>query len=195
MADPRVVDLDAGVVVEKHGRGRPCGSKNKSKVAPMAVSSFAPVKRRPSRPLGSKSKPKSSASPSNESLDANTVRRNTPPPSARNVFSFFAIAGAQCREQQRVPLKFTEFMDGQELREVILQEVSGEGSPYEVEVYYDGDGEMFFRGGWPHFAEDYDLHQGWFLLFNYHCGTVKFDMKIFDSMQCQTKYEAEVHFH
>jgi hypothetical protein len=36
--------------------------------------------------------------------------------------------------------------------------VSGEGSPYEVEVYYDGDGEMFFRGGWPHFAEEYDLH-------------------------------------
>jgi hypothetical protein len=51
--------------------------------------------------------------------------------------------------QQRVPLKFTEFMDGQELREAILREESGEGSPYEVEVYYDGDGEMFFRGGWP----------------------------------------------
>jgi hypothetical protein len=38
-------------------------------------------------------------------------------------------------------------MDGQELREAILWEESGEGSPYEVEVYYDGDGEMFFRGG------------------------------------------------
>jgi hypothetical protein len=39
------------------------------------------------------------------------------------------------------------------------------------------------------------LHQGWFLLFNYHCGTAKFDMKIFDGTQCQKKYEAEVHFH
>jgi hypothetical protein len=86
-------------------------------------------------------------------------------------------------------------MDGQELREAILREESGEGSPYEVEVYYDGDGEMFFRGGWSRFAEDYDLHQGWFLLFNYHCGTTKFDAKIFDGMQCQKKYEAEVHFH
>jgi hypothetical protein len=85
-------------------------------------------------------------------------------------------------------------MDGQELREAILREKSGEGSPYEVEVYYDGDREMFFRGGWPHFVEDYDLHQGWFLLFNYHCGTSKFDMKIFDGTQCQKKYEAEVHF-
>jgi hypothetical protein len=75
-------------------------------------------------------------------------------------------------------------MDGQELREAILREVSGEGSPYEVEVYYDGDGEMFFRGGWSCFAEDYDLHQGWFLLFNYHCGTVKFGVLIFDGTQC-----------
>jgi hypothetical protein len=49
-------------------------------------------------------------------------------------------------------------MDAQELHEAILREESGQGSPYEVEVYYDGDGEMLFRGGWPRFAEDYDLH-------------------------------------
>jgi hypothetical protein len=132
---------------------------NKSKVASMAVSSSsALVKRHPGRPLGSKNKPKSSTSPTNESLDANAARRNTPPPSSRNIFSFVAFAGAQCREQQRVPLKFTQFTDGQELHEFILREESGEGSPYEVEVYYDGDGEMFFRGDWPRFAEDYDLH-------------------------------------
>jgi hypothetical protein len=59
-------------------------------------------------------------------------------PSTGTVFSFFTLVGAQCHEQQRVPLKFTKFMDGQELREAILQEVSGEGSPYEVEVYYNG---------------------------------------------------------
>jgi hypothetical protein len=63
------------------------------------------------------------------------------------------------------------------------------------EVYYDGDGDMFFKGGWPRFAEDYDLHQGWFLLFDYHCGTTKFNVKIFDGTQCQKKYEAEVYFH
>jgi hypothetical protein len=86
-------------------------------------------------------------------------------------------------------------MDGRELREAILQEESSGGSPYEVEVYYDGHGEMYFRGGWPRFAEYYDLHQGFFLLLNYHCGTSKFYMKIFDGTQCQKKYEAEVHFH
>jgi hypothetical protein len=66
MADTGVVDLDAGAVVEMRGRDRPRGSKNKSKVAPMVVSSCAPVNQRPGRPLGSKNKTKSSASPSNE---------------------------------------------------------------------------------------------------------------------------------
>jgi hypothetical protein len=79
-------------------------------------------------------------------------------------------------------------MDGQELPEAILCEVSSGGLPYEVEVYYDGDGDMFFKGGWPHFAEDHDLHQGWFLLFNYHYGMAKFDVKIFDGTQCRKKY-------
>jgi hypothetical protein len=185
MADTRVVDLDAGVVAEKHGRGRPHGSKNKPKVVTMAAYSSAPAKRHPGRPLGSKNKSKSSTSQVNEPLDVSAAQLIPPPPSTGTVFSFFALAGAQCREQQRMPLKFTEFMDGQELREANLQEVSSGGPPYEVEVYYDGDGEMFFKGGWPRFAEDYDLHDGLFLLFNYHCGTAKFDVKIFDGTQCQ----------
>jgi hypothetical protein len=196
MADTGIIDLDTDVVVEKRGRGRPHGSKNKPKEYGMAGSSSSvPAKRRPGRPLGSKKKPKLSASLATKPLDAAAAPRNAPPPSSSNIFSLFAFAGVQCREQQRVPLKFTKFMDGQELCEAILREESGEGSPYEVDVYYDVNGEMFFRGGWPRFAEDYDLHQGWFLLFNCHCGTLKFDVKIFNGMQCQKKYEAEVHFH
>jgi hypothetical protein len=95
-------------------------------------------------------------------MEAHAAWHNASPPPPINLFSFFIIAGAQCREQQRVPLKFTKFMDGHELREAILHEESGGGTPYEVEVYYDGRGEMFFRGGWPQFAEDHDLHQGFF---------------------------------
>jgi hypothetical protein len=38
------------------------------------------------------------------------------------VYSFFYIAGAQCREIQRLSLKFTKFMDGRELREAVLRE-------------------------------------------------------------------------
>jgi hypothetical protein len=98
MVDAGVIDLDIGAVVEKRGRGRPRGSKNKPKDASMVASSSpAPVKRRPDRPLGSKNKPKPSASLASRSVDANVVRHSTPPPPV-NVFSFFAIAGAQCRE-------------------------------------------------------------------------------------------------
>jgi hypothetical protein len=98
---------------------------------------------------------------------------------------------AQCREIQRLPLSFTNFMDGRELREAVLREQSGGGIPYEVEVWYDGDGEQYFRGGWSRFAEDHDIHQGFFMAFDFHVGTSKFDVKIYDGTQCQRKYEAE----
>jgi hypothetical protein len=94
------------------------------------------------------------------------------------------FAGAQCNEQKRLPVKFTEFMDGQELCEAIIQEMSSDGPPYGVEVYYDGQGDMFFKGDWPRFAKDHDLHQGWILMFTYYCDTTKFDVKIFDGTQC-----------
>jgi hypothetical protein len=160
MADTGIIDMDGGVVVEKHGRGHPRGSKNKSKVDTMDTSSSALTKWRPGRPLGSNNKAKASSPQISEPLDVSVAHPNPPQTSTGAVFSFFALAGAQCHEQQCVPLKFTKFMDGRELREAILREVSSEGSPYEVEVYYDGDGDMFFRGDWPHFVEDYDLHQG-----------------------------------
>jgi hypothetical protein len=102
---------------------------------------------------------------------------------------------AQCREIQRLPLNFTKFMDGRELREAVLREQSGSGIPYEVEVWYDGDGEQYLRGGWSEFAEDHDIHQGFFMAFDFHIGTSKFDVKIYDGTQCQKKYEAEAHFH
>jgi hypothetical protein len=59
-------------------------------------------------------------------------------------------------------------------------------------VYYDGNGDAFFRGGWDHFVEDHDLHQGWILMFDYHRGIVKFDIKIFDGTQCQKKYTSSI---
>jgi hypothetical protein len=188
MADVGVIDLDTGAVMEKRGRGRPCGSKNKPKGASLvASSSSASMKRCLGHPLGSKNKPKP---PFAVAQGASTAPRNASPPPPVKTFSFFVIAGAQCREQQRVPLKFTQFMDGRELREAILQEQSGGGTPCEVEVYYDGRGEMYFRGSWPQFAEDHELHQGFFMLFDYHCDTSKFNVKIYDCTQCQRKYEA-----
>jgi hypothetical protein len=43
-------------------------------------------------------------------------------------------------------------------------------------VRYDGDINASFVDGWMKFAMDHDLHHDWFLLFNYHCGTSKFDI-------------------
>jgi hypothetical protein len=54
-----------------------------------------------------------------------------------------------------------------------------------LEVSYDDNGNVSFAGGWMQFVVDHDLHHGWFLMFNYRCGTSKFDVQIFDGTQCQ----------
>jgi hypothetical protein len=175
MADAGGANLDAGVQMEKQACGRPRGSKNKPKDPSMVALLSASMKRCLGCPVGSKNKPKVSSTAPGPSA---ALHNASPPPP--KIYSFFCIAGAQCREIQRVSLKFTKFMDGCELREAILREQSGGGTPHEVEVYYDGCGEMYFRGSWPQFAEDHDLHQGFFMLFDYHYGTSKFDVKIYD---------------
>jgi hypothetical protein len=145
MADAGDASLDTSVLMEKWRCGHPRGSKNKLKDAFLVASSSASTKRRPGRPVGSKNKPKVSAAAAPSSSAAPC---NASPPAPTKIYSFFCNTGAQCREQQRVLLKFTKFMDGRELREAILCEQSGGGTPYEVEVYYDGHDEMHFRDGW-----------------------------------------------
>jgi hypothetical protein len=192
MADAEGSRLNLGSLVAPRGRGRPRGSKNRSNttLAAAGTSSDAPAKRRPGRPPGSKNKPKvtgAAPGPAAPPPAAPTI-----PAAPPQVFSFFCIAMAQCREIQCLPLNFTNFMDGRELREAVLREQSGSGIPYEVEVWYDGNGEQYFRGGWSRFAEDHDIHQAFFMAFDFHIGTSKFDVKIYDGTQCQKKYEAEV---
>jgi hypothetical protein len=165
-------------------------AKNKPKASTAVASSSIPTKRHSGRPLGSKNKPNTSVATASTAkhLDISLAQPILPQSSVGSIFSFYAFAGAQCYEQQRLPLKFAEFMDGRDLREAILREESSDGPPYEVEVYYDGQGDVFFRGGWPPFAKDHDLHQGWILIFNYHCGTTKLDVKIIDGTQGHRKY-------
>jgi hypothetical protein len=45
-----------------------------------------------------------------------------------------------------------------------VQECSGGQPPYDIEVYYDGEGKCYFRGGWLKFFVDYGVREGWFLL-------------------------------
>jgi hypothetical protein len=136
------------MVVEKHGRGRPRGSKHKPKASIIDTSSTL-AKHRHNRPLGSKNKVKTSAASTStsEHLDVSLVQPILPQSPPRILFSYFAFAGAQCHEQHHLPLKFTKFMEGRELREAILREVSSDGPPYQVHVYYSDQGDMFFKGG------------------------------------------------
>jgi hypothetical protein len=149
MADASESHLNIDAPVEKRGRGRPRGSKNKATAAAMVASSSALVKRRPGRPAGSKNKPKVPSAAPGPSFSSPDDSSSSP-----RIYSFFYICNAQCREIQRLPLKLTKFMDGRELREAVLRERSGGGTPYEVEVWYNVAGEQFFKGGWSRFAED-----------------------------------------
>jgi hypothetical protein len=126
MADASGSRLNLGAPMEKRGCGRPHSSKNKASTDALVASSSALVMRRPGHPAGSKNKPKVPlAAPGPSAPFANA---SSPPP---RLFSFFCIAGPQCREIQRLPLNFTKFMDGRELREDVLREHSGGGIPYE----------------------------------------------------------------
>jgi hypothetical protein len=112
MGDAGESRLTIGAPMEKRGRSRPRGSKNKASVGAALASLSAPVKRCPGRPAGSKNKPKvapASLGPSAPSANASSPR----------IYSFFCIAGTQCHEIQCLPLKFTQFMDGRELREAL----------------------------------------------------------------------------
>jgi hypothetical protein len=96
MANAGGLHLNIGAQVEKRGRGHPRGSKNKSKDPAAVASSSMPVKRHPGRPVGSKNKPKVSTTAPGLSAPPHNA---FPPPSPK-IFSFFCIAGAQCREIQ-----------------------------------------------------------------------------------------------
>jgi hypothetical protein len=75
------------------------------------------MKQRPGRPVGSKNKSKVPA----DAPGPSAVLQNASPSVPPKTFSFFCITGAQCRENQHVPLKFTKFMDGRKLHEAIIR--------------------------------------------------------------------------
>jgi hypothetical protein len=142
MADASGYRLNLGAPVEKRGRGHPRGSKNKIVSAAVVAPSSALVKRCPGRPTESNNKPKAPSVAPGLSAPSPDASSSSP-----RIYSFFCICNTQCRKIQRLPLNFTKFMDGRELREAVLREHSGGGTPYEVEVWYDGTGEQFFKGG------------------------------------------------
>jgi hypothetical protein len=141
MSSVATINLDdAPVVVEKRGCGRPRGSKNKVKTTTAASLSTAPGKRHRGCPLGSKNKkPSAMVVAASTTLDLGLAQPILPQRSFGNIFCLFAFTDAQCREHQRLHLKFAEFMDDHKISQAILRETSSGGPPYELEVRYDGD--------------------------------------------------------
>jgi hypothetical protein len=80
-----------------------------------------------------------------------------------------------------------ETVEGQELSHAILQEGSAGQPPYDVEVFYDGEGKCYVRSGWSSFFTDYGVEEGWFLLFSHRCETHKFYVRIIDdTLYCRS---------
>jgi hypothetical protein len=102
MSGMATIDLDkTPAVVENHGRGHPCGSKNKVKATIASSSSTVPGKHRRDRPLGSKNKkPSVAVVGASTTIDLGLPQLSLPQRSPGNVFCFFAFADTQCRECQ-----------------------------------------------------------------------------------------------
>jgi hypothetical protein len=98
------------------------------------------------------------------------------------------LAGA--KDCLRLPSQFVEAMEGQEMAYATPRECSVGQPRYRVEVYYDGEGECYFRNGWPKFFADYGVHAGWFLLFTHRDGWGNFIICIFDGTLCARTFIA-----
>jgi hypothetical protein len=99
------------------------------------------------------------------------------------------LAGA--RDRLRLPTQFTSSMEDQELAYARLRECSGGQPTYHVEVYYDGQGECYFRDGWSKFFVDYGVHEGWFILLTRQDKKDDFTLCLFDGTLSARAFAAQ----
>jgi hypothetical protein len=55
--------------------------------------------------------------------------------------TFIVPVLAECGNRLRLPSKFMEAMEGQELARAVMQECSAGQLTYDIKVYYDGEGK------------------------------------------------------
>jgi hypothetical protein len=85
--------------------------------------------------------------------------------------AFIVPALAGCGDHLRLSSKIVEAMEGRELARTVVQECSAGQPTYEIKVYDDSEGKCYFRNEWPKFFVEYDVPEGWFLLFSHRDGT------------------------
>jgi hypothetical protein len=78
---------------------------------------------------------------------------------------FLATLQARCEVCLPLPFRFIDMMGGDMLTHAIMEECSSGLPSYPIEIFHDGKGKSYLRGGWPQFVEDYDLKLGWSLIF------------------------------
>jgi hypothetical protein len=185
---------------KKRGRGRLPRSGKKARAEAVATPC---VPRRWGRPLGSKNKKKlAAAAPATaaaQSAVAAAIAGPSRPPlvlqpwaysSVKGYVTFLVLMLSEGGVLLRLPAKFVEAMEGQELAHAVVQECSGGQATYEVLVYYDGEVKFYFRDGWPRFFADYYVEEGWFLLCSRCSGTQEFFVRVIDGTLCRRSFSA-----
>ena len=91
---------------------------------------------------------------------------------------------------KKLPDKFLDFLDGEELLGLHLKEAGCNICSWQVDVLADGRGKLYMHIGWEEFARDHNLSVGCVLTFLYE-GDGQTTVKIFDDTCCRRRYHCE----
>jgi hypothetical protein len=98
--------------------------------------------------------------------------------------TFLVPLRAGSEECLQLPFKFVDAMEGEGITHAIVEECSGGQPSYHVEIFHDGKGKSYLRGGWSKFFEDYGLKEGWSLIFSRRQGAHFFCIRVVDGSYC-----------
>jgi hypothetical protein len=139
MADTGIIDLDSGVVSEKRGVAVLEAARTNLKAPTVQASSSTPAKHRRGHPVGGKNKVKASTMQdnTNEHLDISVAHPNPPQPYAGVLFSFSCLLVCNVYNSSVSLSNLLNSWMAESYAKLFC----------EVDVYYDGESDMFFRGG------------------------------------------------
>jgi hypothetical protein len=73
-------------------------------------------------------------------------------------FRYFIVPMvARAMRLLRLPSEFSEIIGDFDISQAVIREGCGWHPPYEVEIFKDGEGQNFLRGGWPRFCTNYGM--------------------------------------
>ena len=106
------------------------------------------------------------------------------------VFEFVLRIKDDPAGMKKLPDKFLDFLDGEELIGLHLKEAGCNICSWQVDVLEDGRGKLYMHIGWEEFARVHNLTVGCVLTFIYE-GDGQMSVKIFDDTCCRRRYNCE----